>query len=397
MSIDSLSKVESSALHHISHPCPFRIRHSPVSVTLSSLSWCAHHDFSDNKDCNIHKPCNVISTIVNDPSFEIQTAMLWIRSGNQNHGSDSERALSAQAVPTVPSIQLNDDKGIPIKQPASFIQEDKPDLGLMPFHRDRLVSAARAFGWCYTNCLNGDEQALNDLKAVVENHMEKQPPIHPTLLEMRKVRIRVNRSSQFVVDSNVIGVYTAPTNASLLTKPFMPSSLDDAWQTETPLCRVYLDTKATQQSVLTEHKTMHRCVYNNARERANLTPTTPPTSAEVLLYNPMGEITEASFSTVYFKRNNEWMTPAKICGPNVGVSRELAIKSGLAKSDCIEIRDLREGEQIWLSNAVRGFFKGIIATSADKIKELEEGKEVTWARSCAGGAGNGYGKAMRGF
>jgi len=82
--------------------------------------------------------------------------------------------------------------------------------------------------------------------------------------------------------------------------------------------------------------------------------------AEVLLYNPNSEVFETSLCTIYFKRDGHWITPAAICGPNLGVTRRLAIEHKLCKQGIVELRDLEPNEIVWLSNAVRGFFRGVL-------------------------------------
>lgn len=370
---------------HSSHSCPFRVHHSSETLTFSSFSWCAHHNFSDNKSCNSLQPCTLIAAIAEDPSFCIQTALLWIRSGDCTQTRLRAKPISSSVPADVPSIQLNDAiDGKPLSDRKILIREDEPDLGLLHLHRDRLAAAAEALGWRTLACLEHCEQAITSLRAEIEKHMRSRPPPPADSLEAYKVRIFVDRLGTIKIDSALVAVDTSQHPSSLLTVPFVPDSFDQPWKLDTPPCKVYLDRAPTRPSTLTTHKTTDRCVYTSARERLHMLPTTPPTSMEVLLYNPYGEVMETSFCTVYIKRDGTWITPAAICGPNLGVSRRLAIEKGLCKKGTLELRELKVYEEIWLSNAVRGFFKGVLMTDAKRLSECADSKEVLCAKISAG-------------
>lgn len=316
--------------------------------------------------------------------------MLWIRSSDAIHKRATTTSAGSETLSRLPLVQLNDAVGgRPTGDAAIFIQEDKPDLGLLYLHRDRLAAAAEAFGWRNLEFLEHSEQALRKLRAAIENHMKKLPIPSPTFREARKVRVLVDKVGNTTIDSTVLDVQTAPNPSSLLTGPFIPQSLDQPWPPEKPRCKVYLDYQPTKPSTLTTHKTIHRCVYTSARERLDIKPTTPPTAQEVLIYNPCGEIIETSCCTVYFKRDGAWITPAAICGPTLGVSRRLAIESGLCKQGTIELRELEVYEEVWLSNAVRGFFKGVLITDAKRLNESAESREALCAKLHAGLAADG--------
>lgn len=362
MSITTLIRTEYS-ISQQARPCPFRITHPPECLTASSLLWCAHHDLSDSKSCNILQPCNIITEIAQDASFKIQTALLWIRSGTRTAERSPNKSSSSEPIVIPPSIQVNDDDNSFNSAPVR-IQEDQPDLGLLSLHRDRLSAAAEAFGWRNIDCLSPSEQALIDLRHKIEQHLGSRPPLPSDSREICKVRILIDRIGRISVDSTILAVETSLPYPAIFSDSFMPTSLDDPWKLDTPPCKVYLDRQPTRPSTLTTHKTSHRCVYTSARERLSMTSTTAPTTAEVLLYNPYGEVAETSFCTVYFRRNGIWITPAAICGPNLGVSRRLALEHGLCEQGTIELAELKANEDIWLSNAVRGFFKGVLTTDA---------------------------------
>lgn len=325
---------------------------------------------ASNQACNLHQPCTVTASIAKDPDFRIQTALLWIRSNESLRRRTTSRLFSSENDRNSSEIILNDAiQGVSSADPKVDVREDKPDLGLLHLHRDRLAAAAEALGWTTLDCLRHDDSALSILKQAVEKYMADLGPLPAATLESRKVRILIARTGEITVDSTIIGLNQPVSRTSILTKQFVPDSFDEQPEADTPTCKILLDTQPTRPSTLTTHKTLHRCMYNAARERVQLQPTDPPTAKEVLLYNPYNEIMETSACTIYFNRDGIWITPAAICGPSLGVTRRLAIEKGLCKQGTVEKGEVRGGENVWLSNAVRGFFRGVI------VDENEDGSE----------------------
>jgi branched-subunit amino acid aminotransferase/4-amino-4-deoxychorismate lyase len=87
---------------------------------------------------------------------------------------------------------------------------------------------------------------------------------------------------------------------------------------------------------------------------------------EVLLVNPQGEVMEGSITTVYFRKRHsvenasEWVTPSLESGGMVSASRAYALDQGFCTERVIRIEDLVDGEQCFLSNAVRGFIPAVL-------------------------------------
>jgi len=100
-------------------------------------------------------------------------------------------------------------------------------------------------------------------------------------------------------------------------------------------------------------------------------------TSEVLLFNESGLITEGSLLTPYFYRNGGWVTPA-VEGDDVGgqrgTSRRWALESGMAVEGTVDVRTLRVGERVWLSNGVRGFGWGKIMAP----KRADSASERSW-------------------
>lgn len=210
-------------------------------------------------------------------------------------------------------------------------------------------------------CLKRNEAALSLIRQHIRTHIDQLPSLQSKHIEQRKVRILISAEGNVAVESIPIGITTSVSENRLSMRPFIPLSLDETYESTNELCRVHLDLQPSSPSVLTTHKTTYRFVYESARSRVNLSPKTPPTTAEVLLHNSAGEIFDASACTVYFKRDGHWITPAATCGPTLGVTRRVAIHNGLCKEGIIKPGSLVFNETLWLSNAVRGFFKGILA------------------------------------
>ncbi|KAH0845972.1 hypothetical protein FOPE_12121 [Fonsecaea pedrosoi] len=132
-------------------------------------------------------------------------------------------------------------------------------------------------------------------------------------------------------------------------------------------CHVTIDAQPTHPTPFTRHKTTVRTAYNDARGRATDSPlplpTTPPTTREVLLFNDDGLVTEASLSAVYFLRRSgarRWVTPRSDAGGMHSVTRLYALEAGWCDEGTVSVQDVQDGEVVWLSNAVRGFFPGVV-------------------------------------
>ncbi|TKA63450.1 hypothetical protein B0A55_10484 [Friedmanniomyces simplex] len=118
---------------------------------------------------------------------------------------------------------------------------------------------------------------------------------------------------------------------------------------------VCLDRRPTETGAGTMYKTWDRSFYDRARASAGIL--TFMELREVLLYNEDEEIMDASISTPYFFRNGKWTTPRSDSGGQQGTTRRWALERGLCVEGNVIATDLREGEVIWLSNAVRGYYR----------------------------------------
>lgn len=134
-----------------------------------------------------------------------------------------------------------------------------------------------------------------------------------------------------------------------------PSSFNVPPEEDTEWC-VLLDTQPTEPGEGTMFKTSDRCAYGRARGAAGIMDYMTP--KEVLLYTPSQDILDGSICTPYFYREGRWVTPSSSAGGLQGTTRRWALENGLAVEGTIPIDSLVDGETVWLSNAVRGYFWG---------------------------------------
>ena len=95
------------------------------------------------------------------------------------------------------------------------------------------------------------------------------------------------------------------------------------------------------------------------------------TLKEVLLYNPDNEILDGSTSTPYFYRDGRWVTPASASGGLQGTTRRWALENGLCVEGTIDKDSVEIGEIVWFSNAVKGFFHGVMVPRDPDPQELD--------------------------
>lgn len=223
---------------------------------------------------------------------------------------------------------------------------------LLAYHQDRLTAAARHFGW---------EDASKWLKRDLASFEEFLDSSIPDRSKPWRLRIAVDINGQGSVEVNA----TAAIDPSNLFVPSLHTNhTSGPWQ-------VYLDSQSILPSGFTTHKTTARDDYTAARLRAGIN--SPTETAEVLVFNPRGEIMEGSITTPYFRRRGSgsttsfedlgepaWITPPISSGGNAGTSRRYALAQGFCMEQTISQDDLVDGEECWLSNGVRGFMHGVV-------------------------------------
>ncbi|EYE97484.1 D-aminoacid aminotransferase-like PLP-dependent enzyme [Aspergillus ruber CBS 135680] len=225
---------------------------------------------------------------------------------------------------------------------------------LLPYHLDRLISAARHFNWHHA--VQFLEQGLESFTSALDSFI-------PDRTKSWRLRIVIEDKpgAGLTVDANPAG----PIDPHQLLLSFAT----DAAQQSTPW-RIYVDTQSTVPSAFTTHKTTAREYYTAARHRAGII--SPQDQVEVLVVNPAGEIMEGSITTPYFRRRGssvnqdnpdnrlEWITPPLSCGGNAGTTRRYALAQGFCTEQVVPASKLVDGEECWISNGVRGFMRGVV-------------------------------------
>jgi 4-amino-4-deoxychorismate lyase len=205
--------------------------------------------------------------------------------------------------------------------------------------------------------LSSEEQWELELSQTVENYLLATPTSGRTL----KVRLDVFRDGQTKLAFAPVPATTCET----LYPKILPAP------EEVELSSIYdavLDWMPTKITPFTYLKTANRDEYDQARSRMVETMSKVYGGAkimplsEIILHNPDGEVTEGSFTNVYFWRNSQWITPpvGSEVGGLEGVARRWALETKLCeKVDKVKLQDVKK-ELVFMSNAVRGFFLGRI-------------------------------------
>ncbi|CAG7960666.1 unnamed protein product [Penicillium olsonii] len=219
---------------------------------------------------------------------------------------------------------------------------DKTPFYLLRYHQDRLLAAARDFQW---------NQAVEWLGQDLESFEHYLDASIPDRTKAWRLRIAIDHHGKAKVEVNP----TAGIDSMGLFIPSLhPPSSQSAW------C-VYVDSVPTTPSKFTKHKTTARDEYTSARLRMGIISLAD--TSEVLVVNPEDEIMEGSITTPYLLRGHMWITPPLSSGGNQGTTRRYALSRGFCIEQSISRKDLVDGEPCWLSNGVRGFFRGQISLS----------------------------------
>jgi branched-subunit amino acid aminotransferase/4-amino-4-deoxychorismate lyase len=229
---------------------------------------------------------------------------------------------------------------------------DRPSPLLhLSYHRDRLVRAARGFGW---------EQAIHELEGPEGlekvrrrceedaerwrkgNQVSEGDPI--------KIRILLSKtgklSTEIAASEPLTELYSAHHFNPDTPNPYTPVR---------PVIRIHLDTEPTKASLFTTYKTTFRPHYAAARDRFGITPSNSFTT-EVLLWNDEGVITDGTIRNIAVWRNGVWVTPGLETGCLDSASKRWLLENGEGKVTDGEVRkeELKNGEWVLLSNGVEG-------------------------------------------
>jgi para-aminobenzoate synthetase/4-amino-4-deoxychorismate lyase len=102
------------------------------------------------------------------------------------------------------------------------------------------------------------------------------------------------------------------------------------------------------EDVFLYHKTTRRETYERARASR-------PDADAVLLWNPVGEITEGTDANIVAEIDGRKVTPPVECGLLGGTLRGALIEAGDIVEQRITTADLQQAPRFWLINSVRGW------------------------------------------
>ncbi|KAI0402554.1 putative 4-amino-4-deoxychorismate protein [Xylaria palmicola] len=237
---------------------------------------------------------------------------------------------------------------------------------MLDFHRDRMLKAAIYWGWdAAIKTLEG-EQGLRHLEAFLRENVPegtKSPYQAKVLIDRDGAMSVVKNPTAPVPLQNLFPSYLPPPSGpSPEVSPETGKAPERSSEWE-----ILVDEQDTAKSAFTHFKTTHRPMYEGARQRAGLLNYVD--KREVLLVRDAdGSIMEGSITTPYLWRGGRWVTPpvpavfdmAQGSGGNSGTTRRWALERNLVSEEIVHADSLVDGEECWISNALKGFVHGRI-------------------------------------
>ncbi len=101
------------------------------------------------------------------------------------------------------------------------------------------------------------------------------------------------------------------------------------------------------------HKTTHRGVYDDALREAG-------DCEDVILYNERDEVTESTIANIVVVIDGKKFTPPVACGLLAGTFRAELLAKGEISERVITVAQLRQAEQVYLINSVRGWVPALL-------------------------------------
>ncbi|KAI0274798.1 aminotransferase [Gloeopeniophorella convolvens] len=228
----------------------------------------------------------------------------------------------------------------------SSVNADQPSpFMLLPYHFDRLNAAAADHGWQTISASLSWASFQQQCQRAVEayNGPGSGGPL--------KLRPLLRRDGSFTIEVTPAAPLTADPMLAAQISPLMDSLPDTLGE---PVS-LFLDKVATPSSPFTATKTTRRDHYAAARARLGI-PAVGGT-ADVLLWNSDGMLTETSVRNFALFRRGRWVTPHDSTGCLRGVARRWLLEQGLIVVDnqALLRKDVvREGELALVFNAVEG-------------------------------------------
>ncbi|KAH8670985.1 putative 4-amino-4-deoxychorismate protein [Xylariales sp. PMI_506] len=250
---------------------------------------------------------------------------------------------------------------------AGWNYENRSAWYMLDYHRDRLCKAAAHWGWeAAIHTISGEQgiARLEALRSCLPPEADTAPyRVKIILSQDGKLACEHGPTSRLSMESLL--PQTLPQHSTTATSEHSLNGLPS----RDPEFQVLIDTKMTTHTEFTHYKTTKRFMYDAARARLHLN---VKDQKEVLITNDNdGSIMEGSIMTPYFWRNERWVTPPvsngykkrQGSGGCEGTTRRWALERGLAVEEVIPAHSLKDGEECWLSNGLRGFIFGRVKIS----------------------------------
>ncbi len=182
-------------------------------------------------------------------------------------------------------------------------------FALLPRHLARLRESAECFRFAYD---------LDQIRAMLDTAVGD-------LIGPSKIRVLVSQDGTIVCEGiDRSPPPEGPLQVSLAADPIDPTD------------------------VFLFHKTTRRGVYERARASR-------PDRDTVLLWNPDGDVTEATEANLVVRLDAGLLTPPVASGLLPGVLRAELLESGTIAEQQLTIADVRGASELWLINSVRGW------------------------------------------
>ncbi|MGX1498724.1 para-aminobenzoate synthetase/4-amino-4-deoxychorismate lyase [Labrenzia sp. MBR-25] len=125
------------------------------------------------------------------------------------------------------------------------------------------------------------------------------------------------------------------------------------------------------------HKTTNRAFYDDTRQRYQA----QTGCQEVLFLNENGYLTEGSYTTLFVRKNGRLLTPALRHGLLPGTFRAGLLERGLASEADLTPQDLKEAEDVYVGNSVRGLIRARLLSEQEAgLWRIEAGQQSQAAR-----------------
>ena len=233
------------------------------------------------------------------------------------------------------------------------------DFYLLASHQDKLMNAAKYFNWPVQVIeLYSGTRGLQILFAKLLLHIHEDKKADAPL--------------QVLVALAKDGTLNVRSSPALMPGLLFPTDLFDTKREPTLKGSSGLYKRAPVRVLIDDQISLSfgtvwsSSVRNSSFDKAS-------TTQESLIVSQYSEVLQGQFTTPYFLRNGAWITPAYSGIVANSVTRRYALENGLCKEGIVLKSSPKNGEHCWLSDGVRGFFKGTICLHPSTLQGSESG------------------------